>query len=185
MTIEIYNEQIGRRDFLAKAAGGLAALLGYNFLYADEYKPKERTSLSPNYTPNEGKRTIEKIILHTTEGTGKSAENTFLNPASKVSAHYLIMEDGEVVKMVDEKNIAWHCRNHNTTSVGIEIAGYHNRKINDTQIKSSVYLIKRVKNEYKLKDSNIKAHSELDPERRKDPGKDNIDAILKALSEGK
>ncbi|MBI2449442.1 hypothetical protein HYV49_04045, partial [Candidatus Pacearchaeota archaeon] len=57
MTIEIYNEQIGRRDFLAKAAGGLAALLGYNFLYADEYKPKERTSLSPNYTPNEGKRT--------------------------------------------------------------------------------------------------------------------------------
>ncbi len=181
MTIDNYiNERIGRRDFLAKATGGLSVLLGYNMLYAED-KPKERTSLSPNYEAHEGKRNVDKIVLHTTEGTGKSAENTFLNPGSKVSAHYLVMEDGSIVKMVDEKNIAWHCRDFNKNSIGMEIAGYYNKKINDRQIKSSVYLIKRIKTDYNLTNANIKAHSELDPSRRKDPGKENMDAILKAL----
>ena len=168
-----------RREFLISTAG-LVALLGLNPLYAAE-TPKERTSLSPNFKTYEGKRGIEKIVLHTTEGSGKSAENTFLDSTTKVSAHYLIMEDGEIVRMVEEKNIAWHCVGYNRKSVGIEIAGYYNKAIKDAQINSAAYLIKRVKANYGLNDSSIKAHSELDPKRRKDPGKENMNAILKAL----
>ncbi len=174
------NKQ-SRREFLIKAVGGLVTLVGYNALNADDYVPKERTSLSPNYTDHNGDRSIDKIILHTTESAGKNAENSFLNPNSKVSAHYIIMEDGEIVKMVDEEDIAWHCRGHNKKSIGIEIAGYYNKKINNDQVKSVAYLIKRAEANYRLTDACIKAHSELDPARRKDPGKENMEAILKAL----
>lgn len=176
---------LGRREFLATATAGLAALLGYPSMRAEDYKPKERdvTSLIPssNYHNHEGKRTVEEIVLHTTESKGSSAENTFKNAESKVSAHYLVMEDGEVVQVVKEEHIAYHCKKRNEKSIGIEIAGYHDKNISDAQIKAVVYLIDQLKVKYKLEDNSIKAHSELDPSRRKDPGNENMDTILKAV----
>ena len=93
------------------------------------------TILSPNFTPGR-KYAIRAVTLHITGGTSGSAINTFLNPASKASAHYVVKEDGEVVMMVREEDQAWHAgavirptwkniipgANPNQYTIGIEVA---------------------------------------------------------------
>lgn len=135
---------------------------------------------SPSFIGTNGRR-IDTIVLHTTEGTGTSALNTFQNPASKVSVHYLVMENGSIYSLVDEDSIAWHCRNFNNNSIGIEIAGYHNIDLCDKQIRSTQKLIKGIIGRYGLTKNSIKAHSELDPGRRKDPGDANMARILGSI----
>ncbi len=137
-------------------------------------------SHSPNHN-KANRSSVDLVVLHTTEGTGTSALNTFQNPNNKVSAHYLIMEDGVIYALVDEKDIAWHCKNHNQNSIGIELAGYHNRNLKPEQIKSAQLLIKTILSKYNLERDHIKAHSELDPSRRKDPGKANLERILQGI----
>lgn len=62
------------------------------------------------------------IVLHQTGGsTIGSAINTFINEKAKVSAHYVIDIDGQVVKMVMNSKCAWHADPANDYSIGIEI----------------------------------------------------------------
>jgi N-acetyl-anhydromuramyl-L-alanine amidase AmpD len=82
---------------------------------------------SPNQTAAGG-RAIEFVVVHTMEiaertGAADSCARWFANPASEVSAHYCVDAD-TVVVWVREENIAWHARGGNTTSVGIELAGF-------------------------------------------------------------
>ncbi len=70
---------------------------------------------------------VDKIVVHTTQGSYESAMNWFQDPASGVSAHYTVRSsDGAVGQSVSEMNIAHHAGNwdYNQTSVGIEIEGY-------------------------------------------------------------
>lgn len=71
------------------------------------WKNKMTIILSPNFTAGR-KLKIKAIVLHITGSASSSAINTFLNPASQASAHYLVKEDGEVVQMVKESDRAWH-----------------------------------------------------------------------------
>ena len=70
------------------------------------------------------------IILHYTGmETGVAAEAWLCDPASQVSSHYLVHEDGRVVQMVREGDRAWHAGKSswrgvtdiNSCSIGIEI----------------------------------------------------------------
>ena len=136
-----------------------------------------RISYSPNYTPRR-KRTIDTVVIHDTEGTGTSAENTFTNPASGVSAHYLIMENGEIVQFVDEKDTAWHAgksfwkgkRNINPNSIGIELAGYAGKAYAESQYRSLHQLLKPMLVHYRLSPSDVVGHSDISPGRKQDPG---------------
>jgi len=76
---------------------------------------------SPNFTPL-GWRNITYIVVHVMDGHIDSAINWFKDPMSNVSAHYLISQEGEIVQMVREKDIAWHAGNwtYNQQSIGIE-----------------------------------------------------------------
>jgi N-acetyl-anhydromuramyl-L-alanine amidase AmpD len=70
---------------------------------------------------------IDYIIIHDTEGSYQGSVNWFQNPASGVSAHYVIRSaDGEVTQMVDVKDAGWHAGNwfFNTHSIGIEHEGF-------------------------------------------------------------
>jgi len=135
---------------------------------------------SPNYTEAD-RDSVDTIVLHTTEGSGTSALNTFLNPKNEVSAHYLIMENGETYSLVDEGDIAWHCRGFNDRSIGIEIAGHYDEPITQKQVNSTQELIRNILERYNLGANSIKPHSELDPGRRKDPGKVNLSRILQGI----
>jgi N-acetylmuramoyl-L-alanine amidase len=91
---------------------------------------------SPNFTPWQKKENL-LIVIHWTAGAIESAINWFVNPDSKVSAHYLIDRFGEVVQMVSEDSVAWHAgesawkdyptfgiwNSLNPCSIGIELEG--------------------------------------------------------------
>ncbi len=67
---------------------------------------------------------IDKVVIHTTEGAYEGAISWFRNPASEVSAHYVIRKsDGQVTQMVRDSRRAWHARGGNADSIGIEHEG--------------------------------------------------------------
>ncbi|WP_242113298.1 N-acetylmuramoyl-L-alanine amidase, partial [Luteimonas aquatica] len=70
-------------------------------------------------------RVLDRIVIHITAG-GESINGTigwFQNPAARVSSHYIVGRDGEVVQMVRDADTAWHASASNSRSIGIEHNG--------------------------------------------------------------
>ncbi|MGI8968100.1 MAG: N-acetylmuramoyl-L-alanine amidase [Chloroflexota bacterium] len=69
---------------------------------------------------------IRYVVIHDTEGSCASAVNTFQDPSAQTSAHYLVCQDGIVIQLVHERDIAYHAGNWpiNQESIGIEHEGY-------------------------------------------------------------
>jgi N-acetyl-anhydromuramyl-L-alanine amidase AmpD/V8-like Glu-specific endopeptidase len=89
-----------------------------------EYPQAKRfvPAASGNYRASSSARSIERVVIHITDG-GANINGTigwFQNPAAKVSAHYVIGQDGEIVQMVLHNDVAWHARSANRNSIGIE-----------------------------------------------------------------
>lgn len=140
--------------------------------YSLNFNPKKRTS-----------KQIKFIIFHY---TGMKSESDALKRLteiqSEVSCHYLIKNNGEIVKIVPDLYIAWHAgksswknyKSLNQNSIGIEITnpgheyGYKNftQKQITTLVKLSKFLIKK----YKINPKNILGHSDIAVLRKKDPG---------------
>jgi len=136
---------------------------------------------SPNF--DERKAPIDMLVLHYTGmKTAQEALNRLRDPTSKVSAHYLIDEDGEVYSLVDESKRAWHAgvsswkgkTDINSRSIGIEIVnpghefGY--RQFSDKQILSIINISKEIIKYNSILDKNIVGHSDIAPKRKTDPG---------------
>lgn len=83
---------------------------------------------SPNHS-SRGGHPIRLVILHATAGSAASALGWLCNPASKVSAHYLIDKAGRIYALVEETLAAWHAgraawqgeTDINAISIGIEL----------------------------------------------------------------
>ncbi|NER20839.1 MAG: LysM peptidoglycan-binding domain-containing protein [Symploca sp. SIO1C2] len=116
---------------------------------------------SPNHSSRAG-ADIDTIVVHyTTAGTFASTRNHFLNPASRVSAHYIIDKNGDIYQMVKDSDKAWHATHANRTSIGIEHVAKVGEKLTSSQEKSSIHLIKWLMSEYKIPKENIKAHKQI------------------------
>lgn len=74
---------------------------------------------SPNKTKGRTGK-IEYIIIHSMAGYFLGSVQWFKNPKSKVSAHYLVSQKGEIVQMVKDTDTAWHCHGINYSSLGVE-----------------------------------------------------------------
>ena len=80
---------------------------------------------SPNFNPGRGGYRCDKIIVHDTEGSYASAVAWFSQSRSRVSAHFVVKEDGsEATQMVDIGDRAWHVCAFNASTIGIEMAGF-------------------------------------------------------------
>jgi N-acetylmuramoyl-L-alanine amidase len=136
---------------------------------------------SPNHDERPGPITM--IVLHYTGmADAESAIQRLRDPAAKVSAHYLVAEDGTTLRMVDESRRAWHAGSShwrdvddvNSASVGIEIVnpghefGY--RPFPDEQMVSVIRLVSDIKSRYGITRGNIVGHSDIAPARKRDPG---------------
>ena len=82
---------------------------------------------SPNVTPTTARR-IDVVVMHTMEiaerkDAAEICARWFASPVSRVSAHYCVDADS-IVQCVREKDIAWHARGGNTSSIGVELAGF-------------------------------------------------------------
>jgi hypothetical protein len=81
---------------------------------------------SPNQSSRvHGNSAVDLIIVHSPEGGYSSTINWLRNPASDVSYHVLIKEDGsEATQLVRFSRKAWHAGVHNSRSEGISLADY-------------------------------------------------------------
>ena len=142
----------------------------------------------PNYSPNfnSKKRTskqIKFIIFHYTGMKNESdALSRLTDIQSEVSCHYLIKNNGVIVKIVPDLYIAWHAgksswknyKSLNQNSIGIEITNpgheHDYKKFKKKQIISLLKLTKLLIKKYKINPKNILGHSDIAVQRKKDPG---------------
>ena len=147
-----------------------------------------RLKISNNYSPNfsipkRKNKMIKFIVIHY---TGMKSENSAIkrlcDENKNVSAHYFIKKNGEIINLVPDLYIAWHAgksswqkyKSINKNSIGIEIQnpGHDNRYENFTskQLSSLKILLRTLIKKYKIDLKNILGHSDIAPERKKDPG---------------
>ena len=146
--------------------------------------PKISQNYSINFNPiKRSKKSIKFIIIHYT-GMNKelSAINRLCNIKSKVSAHYFIKKNGSVLNLVPPLYEAWHAgksswkkkKSLNRFSIGIEIqnSGHNNKYENfsQKQITSTKKLLSYLLRKYKVNFKNVLGHSDISPDRKKDPG---------------
>ena len=139
---------------------------------------------SPNFNSKKRKsKQIKFIIFHYT-GMKRELEavNKLTNIQSEVSSHYLIKNNGNILTLVPDLYVAWHAgksswksyKSLNQNSIGIEITnpghefGY--KKFSKKQISSLLKLSKFLIKKYKINSKNILGHSDIAPQRKKDPG---------------
>lgn len=76
------------------------------------------------FTPGPVHRTINRIVIHITDGNADSARKTAqyfatMNDGRQASAHYVCGPDG-IYQCVKDNDIAWHAIGANQDSIGIE-----------------------------------------------------------------
>ena len=136
-------------------------------------------------SPNFDARTlpISIIVLHYTGmADGAAALARLRDPDAGVSSHYLVTEEGQIARLVDEADRAWHAgRSHwrgiddvNSASIGIELVnpghelGY--RPFPEEQMAALMRLMAGIVERHGVTRGNIVGHSDIAPARKVDPG---------------
>ncbi len=137
---------------------------------------------SPNFD-DRGGAPIDMLVLHYTGmETAAAALARLVDPAAKVSAHYLIVEAGKVTALVEESWRAWHAGQSfwrgaadvNARSIGIELVnpghefGY--RPFPEAQMAALVDLAGDIVGRHPIPARNVVGHSDVAPRRKMDPG---------------
>ena len=149
---------------------------------------KKGLNLAKNYSnnfsiPKRKKKFIKFIIIHYT-GMSKEADaiKRLRNPKSKVSSHYLIKNNGQILMLVPDLYVAWHAGKSswksfkfmNKHSIGVEISnpGHTSqyKSFSKKQISSLKKLLKSLIVKYNIKLENLLGHSDIAPNRKMDPG---------------
>jgi N-acetylmuramoyl-L-alanine amidase len=123
------------------------------------------------------------IVLHYTGmRTAGEAVDRLRDPAARVSSHYVVEEDGKILRLVSEERRAWHAgvsywrgrTGLNDHSVGIEIVnpghefGYRDFPV--LQVAAICDLCLDIISRHPVPARNVVAHSDIAPDRKQDPG---------------
>lgn len=145
--------------------------------------PAVRDLPSPNQDDRPADTPIDMLMLHYTGmKTAREAVDRLRDPDARVSSHYVVDEDGAVLRLVQERRRAWHAgvsywRGHeelNARSIGIEIVnpghewGYRDFPV--LQLAAVCDLCLSILSRYSIPPCNIVAHSDVAPDRKQDPG---------------
>ena len=145
-----------------------------------------RERLSPNHDsrgepPNV--RPINMLVLHYTGmQSAAAALDRLCDPAARVSAHYLVEEDGALWRLVPEVRRAFHAgvscwhgeTDLNQVSIGIEIVnpghewGY--RPFPEPQMAAVERLCRDLLARHRIPPDRVVGHSDIAPDRKSDPG---------------
>jgi N-acetylmuramoyl-L-alanine amidase len=138
---------------------------------------------SPNHGERKGGRTPDSILLHYTGlPTGEAALRQLCDPATQVSSHYLVWEDGQLFQLVPEVCRAWHAghgswageSDMNDVSIGIEMANSGHRwglpEYPSAQIETVIALCKDIIARWRIRPERVLAHSDVSHGRKIDPG---------------
>lgn len=138
---------------------------------------------SPNVEPRRGVREPDMLILHYTGMESCDAALDWLtSEESKVSAHYLIDDAGQITQMVAESERAWHAGQSywagetdlNSCSIGIEIHNpghdFDYPEFPDVQMRAVEALCRDILARHAIVQARVLAHSDIAPGRKRDPG---------------
>jgi len=121
-------------------------------------------------SPRNPERPIRKstslVVLHTTEAHARSSLNKL---CERGEAHYCVVENGTVFRIVDREREAFHAgrsmwngkEDCDSYSIGIEVVGYHDKPITLQQIDALRDLVDNLKKIYNLKDEQVVCHSHV------------------------
>jgi N-acetylmuramoyl-L-alanine amidase len=138
---------------------------------------------SPNFNERKAGREPDLILLHYTGmSDAATALKRLCTAGTEVSAHYVVMEDGNIIQCVRESHRAWHAGTSswagdsdiNSASIGIEIVnpghdlGYPDFPLR--QVAAVIALCKGIMLRRKVPKHRVLGHSDVAPARRKDPG---------------
>lgn len=138
---------------------------------------------SPNHDARPDVAPVDMLILHYTGMTsGAAAIARLRDPEAKVSAHYVVEEDGRILRLVPEDRRAWHAGvSHwrgatglNARSIGIEVVnpghehGY--RPFPALQMAALCDLCLDILARHPIPPRHVLAHSDIAPDRKEDPG---------------
>jgi N-acetylmuramoyl-L-alanine amidase len=138
---------------------------------------------SPNFDERKSGRPDLILLHYTGMQSGEAALERLTAPASKVSSHYVVFEDGRIIQCVPEELRAWHAGESswagetdiNSRSIGIEIVnpghefGYRDFPLR--QIAAVISLCKSIiTRRGPISADRILAHSDVAPARKQDPG---------------
>lgn len=137
---------------------------------------------SPNFD-GRGNQPLDMLVLHYTDmKTTEEAVQRLCDAEAKVSAHYVVGENGEIYQLVNETDRAWHAgESHwrgsaqiNARSIGIEIANrghsHDYPDFPDAQIVAVIALCKDIIERYNIPERNVVGHSDIAFLRKMDPG---------------
>jgi N-acetylmuramoyl-L-alanine amidase len=138
---------------------------------------------SPNQDERPDGVPIDTLVLHYTGmRTAQAAIDRLRDPAARVSSHYVVDEDGTVLRLVPEARRAYHAgvsywrgnAELNGRSIGIEIInpghewGYRDFPV--LQLAAVCDLCLEILSRHAIPPRNIVAHSDVAPDRKEDPG---------------
>ncbi len=138
---------------------------------------------SPNHAPRPADVPIDVLVLHYTE-LPLEESLAILGDDSRplrVSAHYVLAEDGTLYRLVPEDRVAWHAGRSqwrgreglNATSIGVEIVNLHGDRHDypDAQIAALIELCREIIARHPaIVPRNVVGHSDIAPRRKIDPG---------------
>ena len=159
--IEFAEERVDGASLDAEGAvceaGGEPQATG---LEAAPEKPPARQEVTTHRSSRNGTR-IDHIVIHYT--TSRSINGTishFKTGTPRVSAHYIVGQDGALVQMVPDAERAWHAGNSqmNARSIGIEHVAKRGDKITGAQSAKSIALIRFLMHAHGIPISNIIPH---------------------------
>ena len=139
---------------------------------------------SQNFDPIKRKKAnIKFLVFHYTGmKTEKLALKRLSSNYSKVSCHYFIKKNGDIINLVPDLYVSWHAgisrwkklKKLNKFSIGIEIHNpghqYGYKRFSKKQINSLKNLSLKLAKKYNLKSKHYLGHSDIAPDRKKDPG---------------
>ena len=160
------------RLFLIVAATGL--LLNACAPIPRRPPPEINWVASPNF---DERRPNLVIIHHTSDDTVDEALRTLTTPERKVSSHYLISRNGEILQLVEERARAWHAGKSwwggvtdiNSISLGIELDNNGGEPFAEAQIDALLGLLEGIRQRYPIPSANFIGHADVAPTRKDDP----------------
>ena len=168
------------KELLVGFVRGIPAALALATLLTGCAPQAIRTSLPSSWQPSPNfseRRPNIVVVHHTGSSTVESALRTLLDPARRVSAHYLIDRDGRLLQLVDERHRAWHAgasrwgsiTDVNSSSIGIELVNNGDEPFPAAQIASLVALLTDVTDRHQIPRQNVIGHADVAPARKSDP----------------
>lgn len=131
-----------------------------------------------------GKQTPALVVIHSMAEYIKTKDGVYSAidylEKIKLSAHFFIHPNGQIVQGREIEDVAYHAKGYNTNSIGIEflVEGTHNYGaflnkiktdyVTDIQFQEGVSLVHSLMGDYDINE--LSRHSDLSPERKVDPG---------------